>query len=287
MKKRKIAETDFLESSLPQTRRSQFFDILKINFKLLLKIGFVLIAFLSILLIKSMLVDHVNNAINLALKDGALTAEDATQMTNTTFIISEAVNIIGYPLLFIGLGGTLRVIRQLCFSEGVIFSYLFKKGLKDNLKQFLVMGVITALIQLGINAYTTIYGIDFISIAMLGLYFLIYLPIIVIYLYYSSIYTSNIAISLRNAGYFYIKSVLPTLGLVVVIFGPIILMEYFFNFVVVKQLIYVLLAIVVLPILLLIGYLINLNTFDKTINLSEFKELYRKGLYVPEEDKLL
>jgi hypothetical protein len=39
MAKRKIAEKDFLESSLPQTRRSQFFDIVKNNYGVLFKIS--------------------------------------------------------------------------------------------------------------------------------------------------------------------------------------------------------------------------------------------------------
>ena len=66
MKKRKIAEKDFLESYLPQTRRSQFFDILKNNFNVVVKIGLVLLAFFLLLLAKNLILDLLNTATNTA-----------------------------------------------------------------------------------------------------------------------------------------------------------------------------------------------------------------------------
>ena len=285
MKKRKIAEKDFLESYLPQTRRSQFFDILKNNFNVVVKIGLVLLAFFLLLLVKNLILDLLNTATNTAVEAGDLLKKDGEMYMKLFFIISNAIDIILYPIIFIAVAGVFRVIRQLAFSEGMFFIYFFKKGIKDNYKQFIFMGVLTALIKLGVNTLITYFSLSsFISIASLGFFIVIYIPIVVIYLYYSSIYSSTLAISLRNATYIYIKNILPTLAFVLVLFAPIILTEYFFNWPFVKQSIYALGVTLLLPIILLGGYLMYLNSFDKTINVTDYQELIRKGLYVSNEE---
>ena len=60
MAKRKIAEKDFLESELPQTRRSQFFDIIKNNYGLLFKVGLILLGILISSIVKGFFADYLN-----------------------------------------------------------------------------------------------------------------------------------------------------------------------------------------------------------------------------------
>lgn len=284
MAKRKIAEKDFLESSLPQTRRSQFFDVVKNNYGLLFKVGLFLSFFFLILIIKNFFFDYLNVLARNAIKDGNLNETDANFWMSMLFLISNGIDVILYPLLFIGLAGALRILRQLAFSEGMMFSYLFKKGIKDNYKQFIVMGIITALFKLIINIALTLYSFNFLTVSLLFIFLIVYLPILVTYLYYSLIYSSNLAISLRNATYVYVRNLFPILLFVVIVFAPILLSEYFLNLLYIKQFIYLILVLFVLPMTLLGGFLMELNCFDKTINISEYHELIKKGLYISNEE---
>lgn len=284
MAKRKIAEKDFLESDLPQTRKSQFFDIIKINYGLIFKIGlFLLIPFLLII-VKNFFVDYFNILTINAFKNAKLSEEESRYWINMLFISSNAIDIVLYPFLFVFLGGILRVFRQLCFSEGVLFKYLFKKGVKDNWKQFLIIGIFTALFKFGMNALITFFGFDVYSIIVLVFFVVVYLPVIVVYLYYSSIYVSNIFISLRNALYVYLKSLWQVLLFVVIAFALPISLEFFMTGLFIKQSIYIVSVVLLLPLVILAGFLMLLDRFDKTINITEYQTLIRKGLYVSNEE---
>lgn len=284
MAKRKVAEKDFLESDLPQTRKSQFFDIIKINYGIIFKIGLFLFIPLFLLIVKNFFIDYFNILTVNAVKNGLLQDVEGQYWINVLFIISNAADILLYPLLFVLLGGVLRVFRQLCYSEGMLFSYFLKKGIKDNWKQFLIMGLVTALLKFGMNALITFYGFNFYSIVVFVFFLVIYLPVIVVYLYYSIIYASNIFISLRNSFYVYIRSIWQVLLFVIVAFSLPILFEFFFTGLFIKQTIYVFVSILALPLVILGGFLMLLDRFDKTINITEYQELIRKGLYVSNEE---
>ena len=284
MAKRKVAEKDFLESDLPQTRKSQFFDIIKINYGIIFKIGLFLFIPLFLLIVKNFFIDYFNILTVNAVKNGRLQDVEGQYWINMLFIISNAADILLYPLLFIFLGGVLRVFRQLCYSEGMLFSYFLKKGIKDNWKQFLIMGLVTALLKFGMNALIAFYGFNFYSIVVFVFFLIIYIPVVVVYLYYSTIYVSNIFISLRNAFYIYIRSIWQVLLFVVITFSLPILFEFFFTGLFIKQTIYVFVSILALPLVILGGFLMLLDRFDKTINITEYQELIRKGLYVSNEE---
>lgn len=285
MAKRKIAEKDFLESDLPQTRKKQFFEILKNNYLTIFIIGLILLGATSLLIIKSFAVDYFNVASSKAVELGNLAKEERDYWIKIIFLISNALDIIIYPIIFIILAGVLRIYREYLFSDGVLFSYLFKKGVKNNYKQFLLMGIITGFIKLGSNALITFYGANVFSIIVIIFFVVIYLPIVIIYLYYSTIYTSNLLISLRNSIYVFMKTPWQTILFTIVLFGGVISLEFFFNFLYIKQIIYVVLATLLFPIAILAGFSLYLYFFDKYINVIDFPELIRMGLYIPNSER--
>ena len=281
MAKRKIAESDFLESSLPQTRRSQFFDILKNNLWIIFRLGLILLLFFLPLIIKSYFVDFLNVATIEAVKDGLLLEEEGNFWTRIIFIIANGIDLILYPLIFIGIAGVLRVLRQLVHSEGVMFSYLFKKGIKDNFKQYMLIGLFASILKFAINLFAAFYGFNSLTVTLLVIFMTIFVPIFVICVYYGLIYQNSFLITFRNSFFIYFKSFLPTLAFVITLFLPPILMEFLLSWLVVKQIIYAILIVLPLPIMLLVGTCLYFNVFDRVINITEFPELLRKGLYVP------
>ena len=284
MAKRKIAEKDFLESELPQTRRSQFFDIIKNNYGLLFKVGLILLGILILLIVKGFFADYLNILTLGAMKNGNLQEIEGQYWIRIIYVVSNGIDLILYPFIFVMLGGVLRVFLQLCYEEGVLFSYLFKKGIKDNWLHFMIMGFFTALLKLGMNALTAYVGFNFYSIAILVFFLAVYIPIVIIFLYYSVIYRSKLIYSLRNSSYVYIKSLLPSIGFTIVLLALPVLLEFFLTGLFIKQFIYIVTIVTLLPLVILGGFLLNLEMFDRFINVTEYQELLRKGLYISGEE---
>ena len=284
MAKRKIAEKDFLESELPQTRRSQFFDIIKNNYGLLFKVGLILLGILILSIVKGFFADYLNILTLGAMKNGNLQEIEGQYWIRIIYVVSNGIDLILYPFIFVILGGVLRVFLQLCYEEGVLFSYLFKKGIKDNWLHFMIMGFFTALLKLGMNALTAYVGFNFYSIAILVFFLAVYIPIVIIFLYYSVIYRSKLIYSLRNSSYVYIKSLLPSIGFTIVLLALPVLLEFFLTGLFIKQFIYIVTIVTLLPLVILGGFLLNLEMFDRFINVTEYQELLRKGLYISGEE---
>lgn len=284
MAKRKIAEKDFLESELPQTRRSQFFDIIKNNYGLLFKVGLILLGILILSIVKGFFADYLNILTLGAMKNGNLQEIEGQYWIRIIYVVSNGIDLILYPFIFVMLGGVLRVFLQLCYEEGVLFSYLFKKGIKDNWLHFMIMGFFTALLKLGMNALTAYVGFNFYSIAILVFFLAVYIPIVIIFLYYSVIYRSKLIYSLRNSSYVYIKSLLPSIGFTIVLLALPVLLEFFLTGLFIKQFIYIVTVVTLLPLVILGGFLLNLEMFDRFINVTEYQELLRKGLYISGEE---
>ena len=284
MAKRKIAEKDFLESELPQTRRSQFFDIIKNNYGLLFKVGLILLGILILSIAKGFFADYLNILTLGAMKNGNLQEIEGQYWIRIIYVVSNGIDLILYPFIFVMLGGVLRVFLQLCYEEGVLFSYLFKKGIKDNWLHFMIMGFFTALLKLGMNALTAYVGFNFYSIAILVFFLAVYIPIVIIFLYYSVIYRSKLIYSLRNSSYVYIKSLLPSIGFTIVLLALPVLLEFFLTGLFIKQFIYIVTIVTLLPLVILGGFLLNLEMFDRFINVTEYQELLRKGLYISGEE---
>ena len=284
MAKRKIAEKDFLESELPQTRRSQFFDIIKNNYGLLFKVGLILLGILILLIVKGFFADYSNILTLGAIKNGNLQEIEGQYWIRIIYVVSNGIDLILYPFIFVMLGGVLRVFLQLCYEEGVLFSYLFKKGIEENWLHFMIMGFFTALFKLGMNALTAYFGFNFYSIATLVFFLAVYIPIVIIFLYYSVIYRSKLIYSLRNSSYVYIKSLLPSIGFTIVLLALPVLLEFFLTGLFIKQFIYIVTVVTLLPLVILGGFLLNLEMFDRFINVTEYQELLRKGLYISGEE---
>lgn len=284
MAKRKIAEKDFLESELPQTRRSQFFDIIKNNYGLLFKVGLILLGILILSIVKGFFADYLNILTLGAMKNGNLQEIEGQYWIRIIYVVSNGIDLILYPFIFVMLGGVLRIFLQLCYEEGVLFSYLFKKGIKDNWLHFMIMGFFTALFKLGMNTLTAYFGFNIYSILILVIFLAVYIPIVIIFLYYSIIYRSKLIYSLRNSSYVYIKSLLPSIGFAVVLLSLPVLLEFFLTGLFIKQFIYVVTTVTLLPLVILGGFLLNLEMFDRFINVTEYQELLRKGLYISGEE---
>ncbi|MCQ2742082.1 MAG: hypothetical protein MJ239_02125 [Bacilli bacterium] len=283
--KRKIAETDFLEENLPQTRSGQFKDILKINFRLFLELGLILLGVFALLLAKVYFSYYFNAVAENSFKLGHISEEEKNSIVLWTFLISEGANVLLYPPVFIVLAGVLRIVRQLCYTEGIIFSYDFKQGVKDNWAKFLFIGLFFALGQFIVALVYAFMGISFLSAIPYALSLLLVAPTFIGATYFFSTYENKLGRGLLNSMLIHLRASWRSLLLTAVIVAPVILIELFLGMIIVKLVIYSVLIVLCLPIVILAGYEMYLYVYDTNVNVYHFPEAIRRGLYISEKEK--
>lgn len=286
MAKVKKAATDFLEENLPQTRKEQFFDLLKNQYKVIFFIGLVLLVIFVPDIIKNVLKDIMNNKINVSLSEGVITKEQATSGTFVTWLISSAVDLILYPIMFTGIFGLLRVIRQLTYGEPVVFKYDFSLGYKENFKTGLLLGFIVGIAKFIFDLVI----VSFASSAIIKtlayvIFLLILLPMFIVCAYYCTIYKNKMGRALGHSFLLYLKGSWRILLTMVVGILPFLLLDLLLNWVPIKQIIYIVLVLFLIPLVLLVGFLVMNYVFDEAINISQYPSLYRKGLYMSDKEK--
>ena len=285
MAKEKRAKTDFLEENLPQTRKEQFFDLLKNQYKVIFFVGLMLLLLFIPDLVKNALKDVMNDKIHIALKESAITQEQATSGKFITWLISSAFDLVLYPIVFTGILGLLRVIRQMIYGEPVVFKYDFSIGFKENFKSGLLLGFLVGLAKFVFDLVI----VSFASSAVVKtlayvIFLLILLPMFIVCAFYSVIYKNRIGRSLGHSFLLYLKGSWRILLVMVVGIVPFIVLEFFLHFPI-KQLIYAVLILFLLPLVLLAGFMVMNFVFDEAINIGQYPSLYRKGLYISKEEE--
>ena len=277
MKKFKYSSKEFTISNLPSTRKALFFDILKHKYKLVLLLGFVIFLFLIPAFVANISFDLFLNKISQDpnFVNGNVITDAGMQIYRSSIIIFALCHVFTSLIAFIGLSGAMRVIRLLCWNEGLLFWDDFWIGIKQNIKQFLIFSIIyslgTILIYLSrIVSSPIFYGLSY------GLTFAIINPLVIVILCYASTYSLKVGKILRNGFALYIKNFL-----LLLLFSLFTVLYYLLNFIPIPLVMYLvkLLGIIFLmPIFMLAVYLSLSNVFDKLINKTAHPELLNKGL---------
>lgn len=288
-KKIKYAKTDYLYSSLPNTRKDAFKDVYKHNFSTILKCGLFLlllslplIAFLTFMDVgkMGMTLDHY-------------TEEDLEGV----LLLWDIIHAIGFVILFIpivlALSAIMRILKLVIFQEGVDFFYDFKVGIKENFKNFFLIYLIFALLFLLTYLLQLFFIRQIIGIAILVLFFVIFLPML-FWIYLSiNIYETRFWDYIKNGFFFNFKNILFSLLYLLMIIWPMVVCFLFSEniisigvniiYIAVKYLLLVVMAILYYPCLFIVALLFSCSKFDEYINKDQYPEIYRKGLYDPKD----
>lgn len=286
MAKEKRAKTDFLEENLPQTRKEQFFDLLKNQYKVIFFVGLMLLLLFIPDLVKNALKDVMNDKIHIALKEAAITQEQANSGKFITWLISSAIDLVLYPIVFTGILGLLRVIRQMIYGEPVVFKYDFSIGYKENFKSGLLLGFLVGLTKFVFDLVIVSFASSaVIQVLAYVIFLLILLPMFIVCAFYSVIYKNRIGRSLGHSFLLYLKGSWRILLVMVVGILPFLLLDLLLNWVPVKQFIFAILLLFFIPLVLLAGFMVMNFVFDEAINIAQYPSLYRKGLYISKEEE--
>lgn len=218
----KKSEKDFKKSMLPQTRRDVFFDVLKLQWSKLLRVALLLlIAALPLLLIAV----YEDSYILTVYEDSAVPPESVPALLAPLHIYCAILSVPCIALFFLGLSGVIRVIRQLTWEENAMVFPDFMKGIRQNWKPFIPIGLLFGLgyafAKIGWhNALAAQGNSVWLQGISLGLLILLIAPTAATCVVTVAIYNNRFFDHLRLAFYLYLKAPLKTVLAVLLAFGP-------------------------------------------------------------------
>lgn len=279
-KRNKYRDSEFTENDLPLNRRSQFFDIVKNDWKTLLLIGVVLL----ISSIPYLTIDVIHWFIVLELPDQLAssggTQEMIIQTMKLTEILYEAILVPATLILAVPLAGASRVLKRLVHGEGVLFKEDFFQGIVMNIWQFLLLLFIYTVLRF-LTQFVHIYmaGIPYVSDisygVSMGILHIIFIPILLFMFSQTAIYKIKFLLNFKNSYKLAFNSILVMLLFSLVIFG-VYYMRYISH--PVLRIGLDSLLILLSPLYLLSIDLFTISKFDIYINRENYPEIYRKGL---------
>lgn len=268
--KNRASKIDYSKSMLPRTRRAQFLDCFKMNYIVLLKCGLMLLLFFIPLIAFSIFMDLYYDSLM-----SHITEEKEQTIMLFHYLYSGGLIILSL-FAILGLTGSIRVLRNLIWGEGIFFKDDFFLGIKENTSKNLIFGAIFGIL-FGISFFVYyLFRDNFVSLFGLVLFALVFLPIFFWIILLNNTYNSKFGGLLRNGLYFYVKTIgwsllgiLMPLSLVGLLFVPFIWLKY---------VVLVLMVVFVYPIILLIMVLFSTAKFDLAINKDNYPDYYLRGL---------
>lgn len=287
MKKRRIvsASSDFAIEQLPQTRRSQFFNILKNQYLTILKCG----AFLLLGVLLFIATDFARNLVDATffreLSDSVITEKEYHFYIFIDLIAQTGLEVFFVPVFSLILSGVNNVIKNMVQGGYVLFMYDFKQGVKDNYKNTTIISLIFGVfVLLARFVFYWFVGKYFISIPVYAVLVLFVIPLAIISNVFTAYYQGGFFNVISNSTKLYSPYWWQYLIISILFFGFIFGLNTSLDGVVlpyIKTMIYLVFAVFVLPIMILIIHEISVSMFDRYINDEIYPEIYHKGLYVP------
>ena len=291
MKKRKVrfASSDYLYSSLPNTRKDAFKDVYKHNFLTILKCGVALAVSLIPILLFSMFMDIGR----LGMTTANYSEEDLVGVLFLWNIIRNVGILLLLVVVVLGISGIIRILKLVIYQEGVDFFYDFKVGLKENFPYTLAFYLIFIIIYLATYYLQLLFLNQYIGLVVLLIFFLLFTPLLLWAVMTISIYQSRLWDYTKNSAFFFFKNIGFSLLFVFIVIWPMIISLLVSDgllsipispfYIAIKDTIFLLMALFYYPCGIIVALLFASSKFDKYINRDKYPEIYRKGLYEPKK----
>lgn len=270
--KRKASQFDYQRASLPRTRKVQFLDCFKMNYRLILKCGLMLLIFFAPMILFSVFAD---------LYYVSLMSQSKEEIEQTQLLYNYLLNV-GLILLslvaIIGITGVIHVLRNFIWGEGIYFRDDFLTGIKQNYGKNVIFATTFAIFYALSYFIYSLFPDAIVSLLPIIMFALIFLPVFFWIILLNNLYSSKWTGLLRNGFYFYIKTIgwsllgiLMPLTLLGLLFIP-------FELIWLKYIILIAFIVFAFPIILLIMVLYSTSVFDNAINKDNYPDYYLRGL---------
>lgn len=259
--------------NLPNNRRNEFFYLIKYRWKSIMLIGGILFLF-SIPLLGSILLKDLK-AISI------VTSSDESDLSSLLIndLFYSFFIIPSFVILFIGLSGVYRVIRNYIWAEGVIFKSDFFIGIKQNWLAFAIDGFIFSTLFYGIYLATIYIEIPYLKYLPIALCFILIYPVILIHMNLTVVYKNSYLKQMKNAMLLYIRRAYIYLPLFILLITVPFIFFIFYIPLIIKFIVLILFIDVFLPFYILLFSTYSTSVFDFYINKENHVEIYNKGLF--------
>lgn len=279
MKKKKTqqAKQDFTFAQLPHNRKEVFFDCIKMQWKTLLLLGVIALAFCLPLVATEFFVDSVWASLYQRFNSGAITEDELQVSLKSLQVLKSLISVLCWTVFAVGVSGIARVVRQLAWGDPIFFGSDFAQGIRQNVGKFAIVFAICA-------------AVDFLSVFMQQWFssttVLAYLPFVLLccfvfpvslwVLSQTAVYKVKFGKAFKNGMAFFGKNIWQTM-IFVLLFGCVKLVTLMaatvWKYVVCAS------FALLFPLYCLAWFLVCSHSFDEFINKNEFQELYDKGVY--------
>lgn len=275
--KNKCATKDYNVLSLPKTRKEQFSDIIKHNYRLFLLLGLILLCFALPLLVSVVVKDI--SYLNIV-QSGETDPEIIYSMKFTTTLIFGATEIVSFVIFSLGLAGILKIIKELIYSEPVFLKEDFKEGIKNNFVQIMVLSLVVGIFSLISNVFSLTMNNKVLKYLPLAVNYGLIFPICFISMFLIAVYKNKFLVIIKTSIILYIKHfpmILLTYVLTIVLVSTKwIPLELFF----IKYALFIVLVVLYYPLVIFGSFLYQIYIFDDKINKDQFPDYYKKGLFI-------
>ena len=278
----KSASIDYDENYLPHNRKEAFKDIVKQRYKLLVLLGIILFCFSIPLIVTIFLQSRINYNIASGITSGSIEYQTAIEKLISYKLITNVLLFISLFILLIGVSGCSKIFLKLSYLEGIIFTYDFKIGIKQNYKDLVIAAAIMFFIYFVFDYISSLILLNqielltFMVVLPYAVLILLIIPCFMIYINLTCIYNDKVSQKIRNAFYIYAKYFpIVLLFVVMILMGFIVFVQP--NFIISFVIIF-LYFLLLLP-LILIGWCLFANKmFDDCINNKFYPQIVGKGL---------
>lgn len=279
MKIRKRA-TDYTPQMLPQNRKEVFFDVLKLHFWGLIKVGLIMLLFSLPLHLAAIAEDIVTGSIYAKILNATAEQQQGGYITILAVrVIRAVVSVVLTPFFAVGLAGVLRIVRQYCWGKNVFLATDFMKGVRQNWKQITGLQLLLGLIYtLSLLAQQLAYISTGVAVWLLHIPMAVFMLVILPVAGYAAagipVYSTSLFSHFRSGMQIYIKSLFPSL------LGVLCTMAIYFPLLIPNISVHIfgrIIATLLTPIALLGWCLFCYNKQDKFINPDQHPELIGRG----------
>ncbi len=286
-KRIKASKFDCQITSLPQTRKDVFIDVLKMHWRSFLGIGLLFLLFTLPFHILGIRDDFIQASLMHNFE--AMSADEQQTAILQMLSLKNAsalINVISFLILGVFLSGMLRIIRQYSWEENVFFGFDVIKGIKQNIKQMLPLsllaGVSNALIVYAVNlvSVTTNAALSLVLTMAVCAVCIIGIPTAAYTVVSVSLYDHTLIGHIKLGAVMASKAPVKTSIALVLCFLP-------FSLCLIPNIYCHIIGRVVgafcSPIVMLGWYLFALDRFDEVVNKSKFPELVGRGTFSSEK----
>lgn len=276
---------------LPVSRQKQYGFVYRTNFMTLLKCSLLLIPFCLPIFAQLILLLIYTGPI--VINSSLSAAEKFASLLNLIKVIS-LFTPLSLPLLSIGMLGIANIYKKIIYNDGFLLFRDFKSGIKEGkqgiLLSFLLSVLMTMLVigTLSLYPFLSLTGFFVLCFVMLLLLFLSFILLQYQNLF-SLYYYQNLFCNIKNSFLFTFHSLFSSFGILFLEIGVFVIL-YAIDWISLSRLTFLTLIGLILQIFffssngMLVFQLNAVSKFDKLINIKDYPEMYKKGLYHENEE---